>query len=135
MTEAAVFTEPTTALRDWLRTLLSRADVYAGGLPASTVEGIVITRIGGPWLSPIDDGLYQFDCWDTTAPAAAASASALITALDAASQTVIDAETGLRFCGTGAVSALSLSDPSAPDRYRSAVTAELVTKTVPVPAP
>lgn len=126
--EAAVFTEATTVLRDWLRTLLDTADLWAGGMPRNATDGIVVTRIGGDFVSPLDQGLYQFDCWATTAPAAAALASGLVTALDAAPpQTISDT---VRFCGCGPVNVTTLSDPDAPDRYRTVVTAVLPTLTL-----
>ncbi|HEY1119886.1 MAG TPA: hypothetical protein VGE43_19380 [Acidimicrobiales bacterium] len=127
--EAFSFTEPTTALRDWLRTILDD-DVWAGGLPRGATTGIVLTRVGGPIVAPIDDGLYQLDCWATTAPAAAALASRVVTALAGEGRQTIDVDTGLVWCGLGAVSLLSLSDPAAPDRYRTVVTAELPTLTL-----
>lgn len=131
MSETFTFTEPTTALRDFLRGLLTDA-VFAGGLPKNTTDGVVITRIGGP-VELVDDGLYQLDCWSTRSTTAAALAGRVVSALAAAPRQVIDADTGLVFCGLGAVSALSLSDPTAPDRYRTVVTAEICTLTIPTP--
>lgn len=130
MSETFTFTEPTTALRDWMRTLGLSEQVYAGGLPAGATTGIVITRIGGSVLGPIDDGLYQLDCWATEAKLAAALAGEVVTALAAEGPQTIAPTAGVAFCGLGAVSAVSVSDPAAPDRYRTVVTAELPTKTI-----
>lgn len=129
MSETFTFTEPTTALRDFLRGLLDD-DVWAGGLPKTATDGVVITRIGGS-LDVLDDGLYQLDCWSTRSTSAAALAGRVVTALAAAPRQTIGDE--LVFCGLGAVSVLSLSDPTAPDRYRTVVTAEIPTITVPTP--
>ena len=76
--------EPTTALRDWLRTeaLACGEAVYAGGLPqAVTLPALVITAVGGTVAEPVLEGTYQFDAWADTGPAAAALAGDLISLL------------------------------------------------------
>jgi hypothetical protein len=78
------WTDPTTALRDWLRasssvTALVAQRSYANGLPNSpTLPAIVVTRVGGGPSLPIDIGLYQFDCWAATGSEAAALVNALV---------------------------------------------------------
>jgi hypothetical protein len=127
--ETFTFTEPTTVLRDWMRTLTAiTVDVWAGGIPSGETEGVVLTRIGGN-IDVTDDGIYQLDCWATTAPRAAVIAGQVVTALVAEPPQTMAAT--VAFCGVGSVSALPLFDPSAPDRYRIAVTAEITTKTIP----
>lgn len=138
--EPYTWTEPTTAIRDWLRTIDAvvaqvAQRTYAGGFPAKglVTPAIAVTRIGGN-VDVTDLGLYQFDCIDTTAPGAARVAGALVSALTAEGPQVIDPHTGVAFAGVGAITAINLTDPDAVT-YRTVVTAELVTKTHPVPAP
>ena len=74
---ATTVVEPTTALRDWLRTkgLSCGARVYAAGLPqAVTLPATVVTAVGGAVVEPVLEGQYQFDAWADTGPAAAALA-------------------------------------------------------------
>lgn len=79
-----VWAEPTTALRDWLRTEDAITDLvdgrtYANGLPDNVpLPALVITRLGGGPSLPIDIGLYQFDCWASTGSGAQALVNALV---------------------------------------------------------
>ena len=55
--------EPTTALRDWLRTqaLACGEAVYAGGLPRpSPSPAVAVTAVGGTVAEPVLEGTYQF---------------------------------------------------------------------------
>ena len=120
--------EPTTAIRDWLRTkgLDCGARVYAGGLPqAVTLPALVITAVGGTVAEPVLEGTYQFDAWADTGPAAAALAGDLISLLVSTPPTVI--ATGVRFLGATCQAPIATPDPSDPDVYRYVVTAQVVT--------
>ena len=130
------FTEPTTALRDMVRALNVtgvEARVYAGGFPRTvTSPAVAITRLAGN-VDELDDALYQFDCWATTAPAAAAAAGALVTALVAEGPQVLDTSSGLAFAGVGAITVTNLTDPDAADSFRTIVTAQVAFRTHPTP--
>lgn len=78
------WTDPTTALRDWLRsasaiTSLVAQRVWANGLPNDpALPAVVVTRIGGGPSLPLDVGTYQIDCWAPTGSGAVALVNALI---------------------------------------------------------
>ncbi len=125
---ASTIVEPTTALRDWLRTkgLDCGEAVYAGGLPqAVTLPALVVTAVGGAVVEPVLEGVYQFDAWADTGPAAAALAADLISLLVSTPPTVI--ATGVRFLGATCQAPIATPDPSDPDVYRYTVTAQVVT--------
>lgn len=120
--------EPTTALRDWLRTeaLACGEAVYAGGLPqAVTLPAVAVTAVGGTVVEPVLEGTYQFGAWADTGPAAAALAGELISLLVSTPPTVI--ASGVRFAGATCQAPIASPDPSDPDVYRYVVTAQVVT--------
>lgn len=125
---ATTIVEPTTAIRDWLRTQGLSCDeaVYAGGLPqAVTLPALTVTAVGGAVVEPVLEGQYQFDAWADTGPAAAALAAELISLLVSTAPTVI--ATGVRFLGATCQAPIANPDPSDPDVYRYIVTAQVVT--------
>lgn len=123
--------EPTTLIRDWLRTLTLSVDqnVWAGGRPVGDPLGIVLYSVGG---GPVDyqvDGIYQFDCLAANAKAAAALASELASALlSAALPAALSTTTRLE--GFYGVQMLPDNDPD-PDLARHIVTAQATTITTP----
>lgn len=125
---ATTVVEPTTAIRDWLRTesLACGTAVYAGGLPqAVTLPALTVTAVGGAVVEPVLEGQYQFDAWADTGPAAAALAAELISLLVSTPPTVI--ATTVRFLGATCQAPIATPDPSDPDVYRYIVTAQVVT--------
>jgi hypothetical protein len=132
MTTAVTIVEPTTLIRDWLRTLdLSvGGDVYAGGRPSTEpVPAIVVFRVGGGIVDYQDDGLYQFDCLAGNARTANALASELVSALiSAATPLALSTATSLR--GFYGVQLLPDVTPD-PDLQRTIVTAQATTITTP----
>ena len=131
MTLTVPFTEPTTKLRDWLRGLaavqsVAAQRVYAGGLPKTpTLPAVTIRRIGGGLDGPVDLGLYQIDCWATTAPDASAVASVVGAQVESVGLTDL---TGVSLCG-GTVQSVNYIDTTTPDLYRYSLTVQLVTRT------
>ncbi len=137
MTETHTIIEPTTAIRDWLRTKptitaavgvdsTDRVAVYAGGLPgAPTYPAVVVTRVGGGLNPPLDLGLYQFDCWAATATAAANLAGVLCSLLESTGPTTLDTIT---IAGANVNTAAADPDLDNPNTHRYIVTAQVVTK-------
>lgn len=133
---SVTFVEPTTALRDWLRTVATVTAIastrgYAGGLPkGATLPAYTLTRVGGGLDGPVDVGTWRFDCWAATQPAADQLAAVLISHL--ASQGPQNIGTaGVRFRGASITSLLPVPDPDNPDLYRTTFTAQVVTTTAP----
>lgn len=125
---ATTVIEPTTAIRDWLRTksLACGEAVYAAGLPqAVTLPALVVTAVGGSVVEPVLEGVYQFDAWATTGPAAATLAGQLISLLVSTPSTDIGG--GVRYLGATCQAPIATPDPSDPDVYRYVVTAQVVT--------
>lgn len=136
MTSSATVVEPTTLLRDWLRTLgLSvGARVYAGGLPQDPeLPAVVLWRVGGGLVgsseAPVDSGLYQFDCVATSAAVAAALAGELETALFV-NRYPVALSANVRLTGVGQITGLPMNDPD-PDFNRYLVSAQVVTISTP----
>lgn len=132
-------TEPTTSLRDWLRTHADivaalptdgagKRTVYAGGLPATpSLPAVVLNRIGGDVDDlGVDSGLYQFDCWADTASAAGTVAGVIQSLLLNTTTTTI--ASGLSVDGASIESSIYFPDPDSPDTHRYIVTAQVVTK-------
>lgn len=114
-------------LRDWLRDagLSVAARIYAGGLPTDvTVPAVAVHRVAGNVDGPIDFGVYQFDAWAATGPAAETVAYELVSLLESTAPTDID---GARVAGATVESVVAAPDPNDPDLYRYAVTAQVVT--------
>lgn len=127
MTTAWTIPAGTSLLRDWLRdaALACGARVYAGGLPDTvTLPALAIHRVGGGIDEPLDLGVYQFDAWAATGPAAESLAYELVSLLISTAPTDID---GTRFAGATVESVVAAPDPAVPDQYRYAVTAQVVT--------
>ena len=81
---APIVTEPTTAIRDWLRglSLTVAGRVWAGKLPEGpTLPAVVFYRISGTVNEIFDVGFYQLDCLAETPVAAASLAGEIQTAL------------------------------------------------------
>lgn len=132
MTYPVTYVEPTTVLRDWLRTVTAVTDVvstrvYAGGLPAdATLPAIVVTRIAGGLDGAVDLGVYDFDCWGSTHPAAATVANALVGVLATLSGTQPLSST-VRATGGTVQAVLPQPDLDDPTLYRIVVTAQVTT--------
>lgn len=125
---SSTIVEPSTALRDWLRTqsLACGEAVYAAGLPQSVdLPAVVVTAVGGTVNEPVLEGVYQFDAWATTGPAAAALAGELVSLLVSTPSTDIGG--GVRYLGATCQAPIATPDPSDPDVYRYVVTAQVVT--------
>jgi len=124
-------TEPTQALRDWLRlqagvVAVVGTRVYAGGLPANaTFPAATVRRIGGGYDDMVDVGLYQLDVWATKASDAADAASALVELLGQTTNTSLDGD--LILAGVDVQTVLYLTDPN-PDLQRYSITAQVTTK-------
>lgn len=131
-------TEPTTAIRDWLRTLdLTGINaVYAGGLPNPYDLGddgpaVVLYRVGGAVdpMTGLDSGDYQFDCLAANAALAAQTAGVLMSALMSPVWPIALTDT-VRLTGVTITNILPMSDPD-PAHNRYLVTAQAVTITDP----
>lgn len=130
--------EPTTQLRDWLRAVkvnglvLSEGGdfstpfgVYAGGRPTDADPTcIVITRIGGAVVEPIDEGLYQFDIWAPTITFVNGLRDVLVMVLTGAPPGPIGGQ--IRFGGATVVSSNAVPDQD-PSLQHLVVTAQVVT--------
>ena len=132
----SAWTEPTTAIRDWMRddaglTAVVAQRTYAGGLPDSaTLPAVVIHRVGGgPDEHGIDFGLYQLDCFGATAPAAATVANAVITFLLSTTDDAMSST--LRHGGSTVNTVLTSPTLDDPDVHRTIITAQIVSVTNP----
>jgi hypothetical protein len=135
MTESVTLVEPTTPLRDWLRTqtLTSGARIYCDGPPKGvTLPAVVLTRIGGPVQMVMDLGLYQFDCYGETMPDAKSAGYELATLLSSTFEQQLSASPdGCRMAGGSIASMNPIQDPDNPAVYRFVVTAQITTIHIP----
>jgi hypothetical protein len=128
------YTEPTTAIRDWLRaeatiTAVVSDRTWAGGLPSTyTLPAIVIHRVGGGLDGPVDLGVYQLDCLASTSTGAATVANAVVSFLSSSSGRVALSST-LRFGGATVQAVTPIQGLDDPDIHRIMVTAQVVTLT------
>lgn len=128
MTEPATIVDPSTSLRDWLRTAGTdvAARVYLDGFPkAVTLPAAVLSRIGGPIASPLDIGLWALEVRGATQPETKTAAYELVTFLESAAPETLD---DCRFCGATTASLNTVSDPDDPTVYRMTATVQITTK-------
>lgn len=137
--------EPTTLIRDWLRTELERPNLWAGGWPATSdaETGTVLHPIASAMEGPVTTWSYQIDHWAHrdagAAPTAAAMAGATVTFL---ATTPYPTEIGatpdahVHYGGLveGSVSMFPAPPaPDDPDMYGHTLLCDLVTITTPRP--
>ena len=124
------------AVRDYLRTvpeLVAQVGtrIYVGGLPKNpanpVLPAVVVTRVGGAMVPPVDQALVQFDCWATTGSAAEQLAVSVAGVLDSTPGSTL-LTTGVRFKGAQITSVNWLPDPAS-DLPRYIVTAQVVAAT------
>lgn len=129
MSEAATIVDPSTDLRDWLRGQAVAglaARVYIDGFPKGvTLPACAFSRIGGPIVSPIDQGLYAFEVRAATAPAVKAAAYALVSLLESTGRTDLG---DVVFCGATTAALNSIADPDDPSVHRMTATVQITTK-------
>jgi hypothetical protein len=124
------------ALRDYLRTVASVTAlvgqrVYVGGLPKNpavpVTPAVVVSRVGGTMVPPVDQALVQFDCWAVSGSDAEQLAVTVAGVLDSVAGSTI-LVSGVRFKGASIVSVNWLPDPAS-DLPRYIVTAQVVAAT------
>lgn len=139
MSELPNIIEPTTVLRDWLRTQgITGTNVWAGGLASPDspdLPALVVTRAGGQLRVPLDLPAFQFDCWAATASEAATIAGSLVTLLlQTRPRTVLGTVDAyeIRWGGVIEETITILPTPITDPRYhRYIVTAQITTIAVP----
>lgn len=137
-----VIVDPTTLLRDWLRTGLSRPNLWAGGWPdGADLPGTVMHQITSSLAGLTTTWGYQFDHWATTQPAASQAAGETLQFLARTSpRTVVgESDTGRVLFGGLIESTVSTSvrPPTSddPDAYGHTLNCSILTIAVPLPPP
>lgn len=128
MPPAVTIVEPTTALRDWLRTqsLTVGQRIYAGGLPKGVaLPAIHFQRIGGGTDEQVDQGLYQFDCKAAKASDAAEVASELASLLLSTGR--VDLSDDVRMAGAQLAALVPIVDPDNESVFDMTLTAQITT--------
>lgn len=121
--------EPTTDIRDWLRGagLAVGARVFCDGFPKGvTLPAVGFSRIGGPLVDMVDQGLYGFEVRAPTMPAAKTAAYELAELL---TNTVQLDLTDVRIAGASIAALNPITDPDDPSLYRMVLTAQITTIT------
>lgn len=128
MTLSVTLVDPSSKIRDWLRTqsLAVGVRVYCDGFPKNvTLPAVALSRLGGPIAQMVDLGLYGFEVRDDTAPGVKAAAYELAELLTNTNQEQIHAT--VRLAGASISALNSITDPDDPTLFRMVVTAQLVT--------
>lgn len=133
-----VIIEPTTVLRDWLRTALDSDAIWAGGWPRGVpLPGIEMHPLLSTLNGPVTAWSFQFDSFAATQPEASGMSARLATHLiRTPPRTLIGANSAGSVLYGGAIeSSVSISpkppDSEDPGTYGSSLLIDLTTIAVP----